>query len=93
MSDLKPSTSHSPAWVVQTWLSFLLSVGGLVLGILYLPVDAWVKGYMGMGTAFAVGSTISLSKTLRDIHEAKQITARIDEAKVEKLLADHHPLR
>ncbi|NJL49653.1 MAG: hypothetical protein HC929_22235 [Leptolyngbyaceae cyanobacterium SM2_5_2] len=93
MPDLKPSANHSPAWVVQTWLSFLLSVGGLTLGIFYLPVEPWVKAYMGMGTAFAVGSTISLSKTLRDIHEAKQLTARIDEAKVEKLLADHHPLR
>jgi hypothetical protein len=32
------------------------------------------------------------SKTVRDQHEAKQVTARIDEAKVEKLLAEHHPL-
>ncbi len=78
---------------MQTWLSFLLSVGGLAIGIIYLPVEPWVKAYMGMGTAFAVGSTVSLSKTLRDQHEAKQMTARIDEAKVEKLLADHHPLR
>ncbi len=48
---------------------------------------------MGMGTLFALGSTASLSKTVRDLHEAKQVTARIDEAKVEKLLAEHHPLR
>jgi hypothetical protein len=92
MADLKRTPNHSPAWVVQTWVSFVLSLGGLGIGILCLPVDSWVKGYMGMGTLFTVGSTISLSKTTRDIYEAKQITARIDEAKVEKLLADHHPL-
>jgi hypothetical protein len=78
---------------VQTWLAFGISVSSLSLGIVFLPVDSWVKGYMGMGTLFALGSTASLSKTVRDLHEAKQVTARIDEAKVEKLLAEHHPLR
>ncbi|MBD1875275.1 hypothetical protein H6F75_17475 [Nodosilinea sp. FACHB-131] len=93
MNSVQPPSSHSQAWVVQTWLAFLLSVGSLSLGIFYLPVDGWVKGYMGMGTLFALGSTASLSKTVRDLHEARQVTARIDEAKVEKLLAEHHPLR
>ena len=93
MSSVPPTISHSQAWVVQTWLAFGLSVGSLSLGIFFLPVGAWVKGYMGMGTLFALGSTASLSKTVRDLHEAKQVTARIDEAKVEKLLAEHHPLR
>jgi hypothetical protein len=93
MSSVQPTTSHSQAWVVQTWLAFLLSVGSLSLGIFCLPVDAWIKGYMGMGTLFALGSTASLAKTVRDQHEARQVTARIDEAKVEKLLAEHHPLR
>lgn len=93
MSSMRPSSSHSQAWIAQTWIAFVLSVGSLSLGIFCLPVDAWVKGYMGMGTMFALGSTASLSKTVRDLHEAKQVTARIDEAKVEKLLAEHHPLR
>jgi hypothetical protein len=93
MSSVQPPISHSQAWVVQTWLAFGISVSSLSLGIVFLPVDSWVKGYMGMGTLFALGSTASLSKTVRDLHEAKQVTARIDEAKVEKLLAEHHPLR
>ncbi len=93
MSSVQPPTSHSQAWVVQTWLAFGISVSSLSLGIVFLPVNSWVKGYMGMGTLFALGSTASLAKTVRDLHEAKQVTARIDEAKVEKLLAEHHPLR
>ena len=84
---------HSTGWVVQTWASFVISVAGMTCGILNLPVDSWVKGYMGMGLAFTVGSTISLAKTTRDMHEAKRITSRIDEARVEKLLTDHHPLK
>lgn len=84
---------HSTGWVVQAWASFVVSVAAMIFGILNLPVDNWVKGYMGMGLAFTVGSTISMAKTTRDNHEAKRLTARVDEARVEKLLSDHHPLK
>lgn len=85
--------THSTGWVVQAWASFIIAVAGTTFGILYLPVDGWVKGYMGMGLAFTVGSTFSVAKTTRDMHEAKRITSRIDEARVEKLLTEHHPLK
>ncbi|MCL1465758.1 YiaA/YiaB family inner membrane protein [Argonema galeatum] len=81
------------AWIIQVWLSFALSVSATSLGIIYLPVDNWVKGYMGMGLVFSVGSTFTLAKTTRDNHEASRLTARIDEARVEKILSEHHPLK
>ena len=81
------------AWIIQVWASFILSFGSTAMGIAYLPVDSWVKGFMGMGLTFTVGSSFTLAKTVRDNHEASKITARIDEAKVEKLLSDHHPLK
>ncbi|HEY9638710.1 MAG TPA: YiaA/YiaB family inner membrane protein [Coleofasciculaceae cyanobacterium] len=87
------SQAHSTGWVIQSWASFGLSVAAMTFGILNLPVDNWVKGYMGMGLVFTVGSTISMAKTTRDIHEAKKLTAKVEEARVEKLLADHHPLK
>ncbi|KAM3090449.1 YiaA/YiaB family inner membrane protein [Phormidesmis sp. 146-12] len=34
------------AWVVQVWASFVLSVSATTVGILNLPVDNWVKGYI-----------------------------------------------
>ena len=52
-----------------------------------------VKGFMGMGMAFSIGSTFSLAKTMRDLHESRRLTARIDEAKVEKLLSQHDVLK
>lgn len=87
-----PSGSHSTAWVIQTWLAFGVSIVGMGIGIVNLPVDNWTKGYMGIGTLFAVGSTLSLAKTTRDLHEERRLNARIDEARVEKLLAEHHPV-
>lgn len=65
----------------------------MTIGILYTPVDNWVKGYLGMGLLFSVGSTFSLSKTVRDLHESNKILSRVDEAKLEKILADHDPFK
>jgi Uncharacterized protein conserved in bacteria len=48
---------------------------------------------MGMGLTFSVGSSFTLAKTIRDNNEATTLTARIDEARVEKILAEHHPLK
>ena len=84
---------HSAGWVIQAWASFIIAVAAMSAGIINLPVDSWVKGYMGMGLIFTVGSTISLSKTARDGHEAKRFIARVDEAKVERLLAEHTTLK
>lgn len=87
------SASHSAAWVVQSWLSFALSLGVTAIGIWALPVDLWVKGFMAMGLVFTVGSSLTLAKTVRDQHEADRLTKRIDDARVSKLIAEHDPLK
>jgi hypothetical protein len=80
---------HSSAWIAQTWISFVISLSATSIGIIYLPVDVWTKGFMGMGLAFSIGSTISLTKTQRDIHESQKLTFKIEEARVEKILTEH----
>lgn len=87
------SQKDSNAWMIQVWASFIISISATGIGIIYLPVDNWVKGYMGMGLVFTVGSSFSLAKTVRDRHEAEKLTARVDEARVEKILTEHHPLK
>ena len=86
-------TNHTTAWVAQTWLSFVISISATAIGIVYLPADIWLKGYLGMGLLFSVGSTTSLSKTIRDQAEANRMLSRIDEAKLEKLLAEYDPFK
>ena len=80
---------ENPAWVLQTWASFVLSISLTTFGIVNLHADNWIKGFMGMGLAFSVGSTFTLAKTTRDAYESKKLTSRIEEAKVEKLLSQH----
>lgn len=82
---------HSPAWVFQTWIAFSSAILTTTLGILFLPVDYWTKGFMGMGLLFTVGSTLSLAKTLRDVHESQKIASRLDEVKLQKILVEHDP--
>jgi hypothetical protein len=87
------SNTHTGAWVFQSWASFVISVAATFVGIAYMPADNWMKGYLGMGVLFSLGSTISLSKTVRDIEESKRIVSRIDEAKLERLLAEYDPFK
>jgi len=82
--------SHSSAWVIQTWLSFVISISVTSIGIFYMPVDSWIKAFMGMGLLFSVGSTVSLTKTQRDLHESTRIISKLEEAKVERILAEHN---
>ena len=84
---------HSAAWVAQSWISFVVSVAATSLGIYCLPADGWVKGFLAMGLLFTVGASLSLAKTVRDMHEATRLTARIDEARVTKLIAEHDALK
>lgn len=89
----QPIQPHSSAWIAQTWISFVVAVGITAMGIWFLPVDIWVKAFMGMGLLFTVGSTFSLAKTVRDQHEALSIKQRIDDARVSRLIAEHDPLK
>ncbi|BAU64898.1 YiaAB two helix domain protein [Stanieria sp. NIES-3757] len=93
MLEIRKNQDHSSAWLIQTWLSFIISITATSIGIIYLAVDTWTKGFMGMGLAFSIGSTLSLAKTQRDLHENKKLTAKIEEARVEKILAEHDSLK
>jgi hypothetical protein len=79
----------SSAWIIQTWAAFIISISMTTIGIVNLPANNWIKGFMGMGLSFTVGSSFTVAKTMRDLHETRKLTARIDEAKVERLLSQH----
>jgi hypothetical protein len=68
---------HSPAWVFQTWVSFVAAIGTTATGIAYLPVDRWIQAFLGMGLLFSVGATFNLAKTIRDIYEARRQAALV----------------
>lgn len=84
--------SNTAAWIFQVWASFVIATSATTIGIAYAPIDnAWVRGYLAMGLLFSVGSSFSVAKTTRDLHESKKVISRIDEAKLERLLAEYDP--
>ena len=82
---------HSQAWVVQTWISFGLSAAATTIGIAYLPVGSWPRAFLAISTLMTVSSSISLTKTLRDLHESSRLVRKVDEARVTKLLTETPP--
>ena len=82
------ATPHTGAWITFTYASFLVSVAMLGMGVLFAPVDIWVKAYLAMGAALVVQSCFTLAKTLRDQHESAKFVNRIEDARAERLLME-----
>lgn len=83
---MNPSQPHTGAWVSFSYASFLAAALMVAAGLLFLPLDWWVKGYLAMGIVMLVQSTVTLTKTLRDNHEAARMVNRLEDAKAEQLL-------
>ena len=79
----------SPAWLFFVHAAFVIAVTLMGIGIYLLPVMMWIKGYFAMGLFFTIGSTITLTKTLRDHHENSKLVNRLKDVKTEKLLSEY----
>ncbi|MFE9427850.1 YiaA/YiaB family inner membrane protein [Kitasatospora sp. NPDC006697] len=90
-SSVQPRTTS--AYYVQAILSFALAGGGLAIGIAYLPVSAWMRAFLALGLLYTVTSAFTLAKVIRDRQEADEMVTRVDQARLEKLLAEHDPFR
>ena len=87
-----PSRTTS-AFFLQAAISFAVSAIAVGTGLAYLPVDRWTRAFLAVGTLFLVSSCFTLAKCVRDQQEASTVRVRVDEARVEKLLAEHDPFR
>ncbi|MBR1165518.1 YiaA/YiaB family inner membrane protein [Bradyrhizobium sp. DASA03005] len=79
---------HSGAWVSFTYASFAASAFLVAIGIFFLPIDLWMKGYLTMGIVMMIQTCVTLTKTVRDNHESSRLVNRIEDAKAERLLME-----
>ncbi|MGO4711281.1 YiaA/YiaB family inner membrane protein [Bradyrhizobium sp. 2TAF24] len=79
---------HTSAWVTFTYVSFAASLLMVICGIYFLPLDLWVKGYLLMGIVMLVQSCITMTKTVRDVHESSRLVNRIEDARAERILME-----
>ncbi len=82
-------STTSQAFLVQAALSFGVATIALGLGIAYLPVNGWCRALIAVAGLYAVTSTFSLAKCVRDVQEAAKVTERLEQARVDRLLAEH----
>lgn len=79
----------TPAWIFFVWAAFVAAACVMGFGILYAPVDMWVKGFLWMGQLFTISSSLTLAKTTRDNFENQRMLNRMVDAKTEKILHDY----
>ena len=60
----------------------------VALGVYFLPVDLWIKGYLAMGILMLVQCCVTLTKTVRDMHESDRLVNPLEDAKAERLLME-----
>ena len=83
-----PILHHGQSWIVFTYVSFAAALAMVVGGIVLMPIDLAMKGYLAMGVIMLIQSCITLTKTIRDNDEAAKLVNRLEDAKTERLLMD-----
>jgi hypothetical protein len=88
-----PAASTTAAFHIQAILSFGVSLAAVVVGVLYLPADPWVKAFLAIGVLYVTTSAFTLAKIVRDKQDSLNVVSRVDQARMEKLLAEHDPFK
>lgn len=93
MTKVIPQQQTTAAYAAQAAISFVIALGAMVVGVAYLPVGGWVRAFLGVGLLYVVTSAFTLAKVIRDRQEVGQVTSRVDQARLDKLLAEHDPFK
>ncbi|KUN37174.1 YiaA/YiaB family inner membrane protein [Streptomyces longwoodensis] len=91
MSETPVKQQSTAAFHGQAVASFAVAMAATAVGIVRLDADAWVRGFLAIAVLYLVTSAFTLAKVIRDRQEAGQIVSRVDQARLEKLLAEHDP--
>jgi hypothetical protein len=83
------TTSNTGGWISFVYVQFGLALAMAAWSILSLTgIEVQSKIHLAMAVLFSIGATFTLAKTIRDEHEAKKISTRIEDARAEKLLME-----
>jgi hypothetical protein len=91
--DTTPQPKSTTAFYVQAMISFGVALSAVAIGIAYLPVGPWIRAFLALGLLFVVTSSFTLAKCVRDQQESTTVVKRVDQARLDKLLADHDPFK
>ena len=66
--------TNSTYWTSFVKFTFGVALLGMAAYVFFMDGTLLMKGYLALNSLFLVSSTIMLSKTLRDEHEAKRLS-------------------
>src|SRR5580698_5053757 len=90
-TPLRPHTTA--AFFAQASISFGVSIVAMAIGIANLPLGSWPRAFLGIGLLYTVTSAFTLAKCVRDRQEETHVVSRVDQARLDKLLAEQDVLR
>jgi hypothetical protein len=90
-----PSTTskNTTAFAAQAAISFGASLFAMLVAVYFMDADPWVKGFLALGTLYLTTSTFTLAKVVRDMQEDTTVMHRLDQARLDKALAQHDPFK
>ncbi|WP_028643514.1 YiaA/YiaB family inner membrane protein [Nocardioides sp. URHA0020] len=93
MDTPTPAAKNTTAFFAQSALAFGIALLTMMVAIFYLPADPWPKAFLALGTLFLTTSSFALAKCVRDAQESQYVVSRLDQARVDRILADHNPFK
>ncbi|MFI0240767.1 YiaA/YiaB family inner membrane protein [Streptomyces sp. NPDC016845] len=93
MSDTPVKQQNTAAFYGQAIASFALALTAVSVGIYSLDVSGWIRAFLAVSMLYLTTSAFTMAKVVRDRQEAGQIVSRVDQARLEKILADHDPFK
>lgn len=85
------ASKNTAAFFAQAGLAFALALAGMIIAECYLPAGGWARAFLALGTVFLVTSSFTLAKCVRDAQETGSVVSRLDQARLERLLAEFDP--
>lgn len=80
---------NSTSWLLFVRLTFGISIAAMAAFIFFMDGSLLMRGYLALNSLFLISSTIMMSKTMRDEHEAQRLIHKISEAKTNKILKEY----
>ncbi len=93
MNETPVKQRNSTAYYGQAVAAFGIAICAVALGIYNLQVDGWVRAFLGIAVLYLTTSAFTLAKVIRDRQELTQIVSRVDQARMEKIMADYDPFQ
>jgi hypothetical protein len=88
-----PVTPTTTAFSVQAVVSVAVLLLADAIAIWVLPADAWIRTFLAVSALDVTTSAFTLAKVVCDRQENLSVVSRLDQARLDKLLAEHDPFR